>query len=171
MPDVRRVVESQYLASLEMLGNAVDLCPEELWDDGRFGNRFWRIAFHTLFYTHLYLQSMEEDFRPWPKHRGQAEHMGEALPWPPHDPPEVAEAYTKKEVLEYLDFCRREVLERTAELDVEREDSGFFWLPFGKLELQIYNIGHVRHHAGQLIERLRAETGLGVEWVGRSGTE
>jgi hypothetical protein len=44
--------------------------------------------------------------------------------------------------------------------------SGFFWLPFSKLELQLYNIRHVQHHTGQLIDRLRTVAGIGVARVG-----
>lgn len=167
MEEAGKALESQYMAALEMLEKAVDGCPEELWDDDRFENRFWRIAYHTLFYTHLYLQRTDDDFTPWPGERGQAQHMGSNLPWPPHDPPKVAEPYAREEVLEYLGFCRTEVRERMADVDLEAE-SGFFWLPFRKLELQVYNIGHVRHHVGQLIERLRATGRPGVEWVGRA---
>ncbi len=34
-------------------------------------------------------------------------------------------------------------------------DSGFYWLPFNKFELQLYNIRHIQHHTGQLTDRLR----------------
>ena len=47
---------SQYLASLEMLRHVITGCPEDLWDRVEDGNRSWHIAYHALFYTHLYLQ-------------------------------------------------------------------------------------------------------------------
>ena len=43
--------------------------------------------------------------------------------------------------------------------------SGFSWLRFGKTELQLYNIRHIQHHAGQLTDRLRTAAGIGVRWV------
>jgi hypothetical protein len=45
------------------------------------------------------------------------------------------------------------------------DTSGFFWLPFSKLELQLYNIRHIQHHTGQLIERLREQKDISVEWI------
>lgn len=47
----------------------------------------------------------------------------------------------------------------TVDLDAP---SGFFWLPFNKLELQLYKTRHVQHHAGQLIDRLSTEGNIEV---------
>ncbi|MHC4778746.1 MAG: DinB family protein [Planctomycetota bacterium] len=162
--DFRKNISSQYRASLKMLRKAVEACPAELWADEKYGNRFWHIAYHTLFYTHLYLQQEEADFVPWEKTRPNHQFMG-PLPWPPHDLPEIGEPYTKEELLQYCDLCHEQVGERLEALDPEGP-SGFEWIPMNKLELQFYNVRHVQHHAGQLIERLRTVTGKGVEWVG-----
>ena len=45
-------------------------------------------------------------------------------------------------------------------------ESGFSWLPFGKLELQFYSIRHVQHHTGELCERLGTTGDIEVGWVG-----
>ncbi len=79
--------------------------------------------------------------------------------------PDIGEPYSKEDILEYLEVCRKAVKERVASLDLEAA-SGFHWLPFNKLELQFYNIRHIQHHAGQLIDRLRNHDGIGVGWVG-----
>ena len=50
-------------------------------------------------------------------------------------------------------------------MDLEAE-AGFYWLPFDKLELQIYNIRHIHQHTGELCERLGAQGGIEVGWVG-----
>lgn len=42
----------------------------------------------------------------------------------------------------------------------------FEWLPFEKLEHQLYNIRHTQHHTGQLAERLRSRIETGILWVG-----
>ncbi len=73
--DIRQVIQSQYGASLDMLKQAVERCPASLWDDGRYRNRCWHIAYHALFYTHLYLQRSERDFSPWARHREQCQFM------------------------------------------------------------------------------------------------
>ena len=55
--------------------------------------------------------------------------------------------------------------EQVDSLDLEAE-SGFYWLPFDKLELQIYNIRHIQQHTGELCERLGARGDIEVGWVG-----
>jgi hypothetical protein len=162
--NIKKVIQSQYHATLAMLEQAIVKCPASLWDDPGSKDRFWHIAYHALFYTHLYLQSSEEEFEPWAKHRDEYEFMG-ALPWPPHKEPKIGEAYRKEEVLEYYKLCHKLVEEQVAALDLEAE-SGFSWLPFGKLELQFYNIRHLQLHTGELCERLGTQAGIDVDWVG-----
>jgi hypothetical protein len=161
--DIKQVIQSQYLASLEMLKQAISKCPESLWNDLQSKNKFWHITYHALFYTHLYLQDSEKDFVPWAKHRNEYQFMGQ-LPWPPHNEPAIGEPYTQQEVLEYLELCQHQVKERVPALNLEAE-SGFSWLPFGKLELQLYNIRHLQQHTGELAERLGREN-ISVDWVG-----
>ena len=68
-------------------------------------------------------------------------------------------------VQDYLRLCRAEVEKQVPLLRLE-DSSGFSWLPFNKFELQLYNIRHLQHHTGQLIERLRSGAGIGMGWVG-----
>lgn len=167
--DTPAIIQSQYHAALDMLDRTIHACPEDLWTDSSFTNPFWHVAYHALFYTHLYLQDTGEAFAPWGQHRKEYEFLG-PLPWPPHNEPNIGEPYAKSEVLEYLAFCRQEVEERVPSLDLEA-DSGFGWLPFGKLELQFYNIRHLQHHTGQLSDRLRAKIDVGIGWVGHHSQE
>ena len=162
--NIKQVIQSQYGAALAMLEQAIVKCPDSLWDDPESKNRFWHIAYHALFYTHLYLQSSEEAFEPWTKHRDQYEFLG-PLPWPPHQEPEIGAAYRKDEVLEYHALCQKQVAEQVAALELDAA-SGFSWLPFGKLELQFYNIRHLQLHTGELCERLGTQAGIDVDWVG-----
>ncbi len=162
--DTKRVIQSQYHAALEMLKQAVTSCPESLWDAPEDKNRFWHVAYHALFYTHLYLQDTEKDFRPWENHRDEYQFIG-PVPWPPHDLPKIGEAYTREDVLAYLAFVRKQVQERIPALDLEAA-SGFEWQPFGKLELQFYNIRHLQHHTAELYERLGSRAGIEMDWIG-----
>lgn len=154
---VYETLARQYRAALEALADAVRKCPDALWL-APSPNKYWHIAYHALFFAHLYLQDSQDTFRPWPKHRPNYQFLGR-IPWPPHELPQIDSPYTKEEVLEYLDFCRAEVEARTPGIDFDAP-SGFHWLPFNKLELQIYNIRHIQHHTGQLTDRVR-----GVSWV------
>jgi hypothetical protein len=96
--DYSEVVISQYLAALEMLKEAIDQCPESIWNDPSDRTQFWHIAYHALFYTHLYLQDSEEDFTPWSKHRQGVHSLGHA-PRSPDSGPETVEPYEKDSVL------------------------------------------------------------------------
>ena len=72
---MKKAIQSQYLAALEMLRQAIVQCPAPLWADAAYKNPFWHIAYHALFYTHLYLQPSGADFVPWAKHREQYERL------------------------------------------------------------------------------------------------
>lgn len=161
--DIHGVISSQYRAALAMLRAAVERCPAELWDAPAPKNRFWHIAYHALFFTHLYLHRAAADFRPWPKHRDDYEQMG-PQPWPPHRVPQIGEPFSRAELLEFLTFCEREVDARVPALDLAAE-SGFDWLPMDKLELQLYSIRHLQQHCGELADRL-GQAGVDVPWVG-----
>ncbi len=158
-------IGSEYRAALSMLRQAVERCPEELWLAAEYRNKFWHIAYHALFYTHLYLQVSEAEFRPWRKHQPDSNFLGQR-PGAPNEPRAVVSPYSKADVLEYQEVCCAEVAARVPELKLDAS-SGFDWLPFNnKMELQLYNIRHLSHHTGQLADRIRVATGTGVEWVG-----
>ncbi len=147
------VLASQYGAALAMLRQAVTDCPDDLWA-APLRNRFGQIAYHALFYAHLYSQPSEADFRPWSGHRPDVDEFDPAF-----EPP-----YTKAEVLSYLDMVEGEVKRQLATLDPDAP-SGFHWLPMNKLELQLYNIRHIQLHVGDLAERLGSQAGIDVRWV------
>lgn len=147
--DIQNSIQSQFLAALAMLEQVIVKCPDPIWDAPGDKDKFWNKAYHALFYAHLYLQETEKHFQPWEKH---------------HDP-DNGEPFTQAEVLEYLAFVQNQVRERVPQLDLEAE-SGFHWLPFNKLELQIYNIRHIQQHAGELFERLGTRENIELNWVG-----
>jgi hypothetical protein len=155
--DTNQAIRSQYLAALKMLKQAIERCPESMWNVAEEKNKFWQVAYHALFYVHLYLQKTSADFKPWSKHREGAERPGVA----------IGVAYTREELLEYLTFCQAQIVEQTASLDLEAA-SGFEWLPFNKLELQFYNIRHFQQHIGELYERLGSGAAIELDWVSLS---
>ena len=66
---IKEIIKSQYYASLEMLRQAIEKCPETLWGSAEYTNQFWHVAYHVIFYTHFYLHPSEAEFVPWEKHR------------------------------------------------------------------------------------------------------
>lgn len=162
---LRPALKSQYHAALDMLRQTIDQWPQELWNSSGYANPFWHIAYHTLFFTHLYMQPNEAAFRPWEHDREEYWSLG-PLPYPPHRAPRIGEPYTKAEILEYWRVCERMVNDAVDTLDLDALDCGFPWYTMPKAEHQIMNIRHIQHHAGQLSDRVRAATGSGVDWTG-----
>jgi DinB superfamily len=147
-----------------MLLQVISRCPESLWLTPDYPNRFWHIAYHAVFYTHLYLQPSEAEFIPWRKHRADYQFLG-PTPWPPHERPKILEPYTRTEILEYREVCLEEIDHRLHSPDLGLP-SGFHWLPFSRMELHLYNVRHLQHHVGQLVDRLRSADNIGIPWVG-----
>jgi len=160
---MKDIIKSQYKASLAMLRDAIEKCTEPLWADERYKPPFWRIAYHGLFFTDLYLSENVEEFSPWAKHIDEYESLGPMIhkggKLPKEGPP-----YAKDELQEYYDLIIEKLDAAVDSLELD-QTSGFPWLPFGKLELQFYNIRHIHHHAGQLSLILRTELGQELGWI------
>ena len=171
---MRPILKSQYHASLAMLRDAIERCPEALWSSGDYRNPFWRIAYHALYYTHFYLQPNADSFRPWEHHQTGIQFMDDqerpvdraAIGELPHRPPRTGKAYTKEEVLAYWNICDSAIDSAVDALDIANPDCGFFWYKVSKLEHQLINLRHLQHHLAQLADRIRANTNTGVAWVG-----
>ncbi len=153
----RELLISQYWAALEMLKQAILQCPDTLWTDAAYRNPFWHIVYHVLFYTHFYLGDSEASYIPWRKHRDEIVSLSVNV--------EEETPFTQQELLAYLNMCREMVETQIYAFDLEAE-SGFYWLPFDKLELQLYNIRHIQQHTGELHERLGARGEIEIGWVG-----
>jgi len=152
--NTKQVIQSQYLAALAMLKQAIEKCPQNVWYDQNQKFKVWSKAYHTVFFVHFYLQDAEKDFIPWEKH---------------HDP-DGDIPFTQDEVLEYLTFARKQVIERVPVTDLEAE-SGFHWYPVNKLELQFINIRHIQQHTGELYECLGIRENIeDLRWVGYNKT-
>ena len=62
-------------------------------------------------------------------------------------------------------FVEKQVKERVPATNLEA-DSGFYWYPVNKLELQFINIRHIQQHAGELYECLGTRENAELDWVG-----
>ena len=162
--NVQEILISQHRASLRMLLSAVEACPESLWTDDSYKNRTWHVAYHAILYTHLYLGRSPEAIVPWEKARPDYHYLGQK-PLPPHEEPKIGEPYTKGEILEYGRVVSATVGPLVHALPLDGP-SGFPWLPFSRMELHIYSIRHVQHHSGQIIDRIRVRSGVGIGWTG-----
>ena len=159
--NVQAALKGQYHAAMAMLKDAVERCPDDLWNDASDGAAFWRVVYHALFFTHLYLMPDENAFRPWEHHRDDAHFLGSS-----DREPKTTEPYTKAELLDY--WCSVDAVIDSAvdTADLDAETCGFPWYQLPKLDHQVNNIRHVQHHAALLAGRLRRTSGIDVPWVG-----
>lgn len=158
--NIQTALKGQYHAALKMLRQCVEMCPEEVWVSGEHPRTYWRIAYHAVFYTHLYLMPTDKHFEPWGKYREDAEALWE-------NPP-VGSPYSIDELLEYIDFVSGNVDAWVDALDLSLAETGFPWYKkMTKLDHQIMNIRHTQGHVGQLSELLMAR-GIDIDWVGRA---
>mgnify|MGYP000365602133 CR=1 FL=1 len=143
----------QFSVAIDMLGDALRDCPDELWETQLWEDRpdqwvakgfskFWYLGYHTLFWLDLYLTGSEEGFAPPAPFDLVEMESGEVLP----------RTYTRQELLGYLEYCRRRCQQTIAGLSVEQAHRvcRFAWgeLPFA--ELLLYNLRHVQEHAAHL---------------------
>jgi DinB superfamily len=164
---LRTILKSQYHASLAMLRKTIEQCPDEIWMSGEHLNSFWQVAYHVLFYTHLYLQPNEAAFKPWAHHQADVQNQ-DGLTFPPDpksDLPVGPQPYSKNQVLEYWNFVDQLVDTTVDSLDLMSPQSGFWWYKCSKLEHQFINLRHVQHHQAQLADRLRSAANISTRWV------
>lgn len=158
--DIRDALKGQYHAAYRMLRNCVEVCPDDVWLSGKCPREFWKIAYHAAFYGHLYLGQSEAAFQRWSKHRDGADELYEEDAKP-------VEAYSRDEMMEYIDYIRTLIDPTIDSLDLDTSDSGFHWYKnIAKLEHEILSIRHVQGHVGQLSELLMAR-GIDSSWISR----
>ena len=157
----KQAVRSQFAASLDALENAMHACPDALWSDRAGGVAFGDMAFHTLYFLDYYLSHSPQGFAaPAPFGDEEMDPAGRLAP----------SVYPREEQFAYLARSRRKASLRITSLDDARaaEPSTFLRGELSELELLLYNMRHVQHHAAQLQVRLRE---AGVEpprWVRHS---
>ena len=159
----------QFGAAIDMLDNALSVCPTDLWqeqvwhipDEPTGFTEFWYLAYHTLFWLDLYLAGAVEDFvPPAPFTLDELDPAG-LLPERP---------YTKDELRTYLAHCRHKCQATIEALTAER---AAHLCTFGRRELSfvemlLYNMRHVQEHAAQLSLFLGQQRGLAVGWVAKA---
>jgi hypothetical protein len=158
----KSALQHQFVAALDMLENAIRACPEAVWDEAAtpIPQRFWYLAYHTLFWLDFYLSEREQGFAPPAPYT--LDELDPAGVYPGH-------AYSNSELLSYLAHGReklRQVLRSLSEAH-GAESCGFGSRQMSIFELHLYNTRHVQHHTAQLNLILRQRTNSAPRWVGR----
>ncbi len=156
--NIKTIIWDQFGGSIDMLENAIVDCTDELWIAD---NKYWYIAYHTLFFLDYYLSDESDNFHP-PSPFTLSEMDPEGIM------PE--RAYTKEELVIYLRFCRKKCHDLIYGLSPENSERRFInsYRNYNVVEILLYNMRHVQHHTGQLILLLRQHLGQGSKWVSQS---
>jgi hypothetical protein len=167
------VLWKNFAASIDMLKNAIALCPEDYWHHNK---RFYYIAYHTTVFLDYYLTIPPKHFSP-------------PLSYTLQEPPPGAvddvvpdKTYTKEEIIEYVAYARekcRKVIDALTEEklrerwidesgDMDLSLAGGVTLEYSILEILFYNLRHVQHHAAQLNLLLRQAIDEAPDFVSQS---
>jgi len=155
------VVWRQFGAALTMLRRAIESCPTALWERPSERMGYWYLAYHTLFFVDHDLHAAAERFES-PRF-DTFEYELKDVPPPFRDP------YSKQDILVYLDHCLKKV--RGVLSSIARDESvqlrGCVRLEVEALEVVLYELRHVQHHAAQLNALLRGASVEPPRWVRR----
>ena len=139
-PSLKETLWKQFGASIDMLENAIQLCPPGCWDTK---TQFWYIAYHCLFYLDYYLTLEPDKFSPPPPYGFSEFDPAGAMP---------DRTYTKEELLSYLQHGRAKCHDLIAGMTDEVLRSRWVnaYKNYSVFEILLYNMRHVQHHAAQL---------------------
>jgi DinB superfamily len=154
----RAALWHQFGASIDMLENAIVLCPDELWDDDK---QFWYSAYHCLFWLDYYLTLEPGSYVPPPPFTLSEFDPSGAKP---------DRAYSKAEVLAFLHHGRRKCRDLIAGMTDEIANQRWIneYKNYSVLEILLYNMRHVQHHAAQLNLVLRQTIDQVPNWVAQT---
>ena len=158
---LKTILWQQFGAAIDMLENAVLACPDNLWGDRSRRPEYWYTVYHTLFWLDLYLSGSVEGFAPpVPFTLDELDPAG-LLP---------ERVYTKDELVAYFEHCRRKCRATIASLtdEMAAQRHRFGWGEADTVELLMYNMRHVQHHAGQLNVILRQTIDSAPRWVAKT---
>lgn len=158
----KEIIWQQFGAAIQMLENVITACPDDLWHTKIDWHEFWYLTYHTLFFLDYYLGDSPDGFEPpAPYTLNELDHRG-LLP---------DRIYSKDELLTYLEHGREKLRTVLSSLDAERamQPSPHRNGQVSVLELHLYSMRHVQHHAAQLNLLLRQKIDSAPRWVSKAG--
>jgi hypothetical protein len=167
---VKELIVHQFEAGLTTLAHAIHACPERLWNEPVARYPFCQTAFHTLFFTDVYLCLSPDGLHGQPFHLAHPDFFGDYEQTEDREPTAL---YSRAMIRIYLDFCRtkaNDVLTAETAEDLTAP-ARFPRKSFSRAELHLYNIRHIQHHAAQLILKLRLDSAVDVPWIGSGWRE
>lgn len=166
----KRLIASQFEASLCTLAHGIERCPAELWNARVAKYPFNQVAFHTVFFADYYLGPNAESFQRQLFHLANPLLFGDYEQLQDREP---ASVYERSQIKSYLEFCRNKAAATIAAEDEVslNAPANFARRNFKRAELHVYNIRHIQHHAAQMILRLRLDSDVDIPWIGAGWLE
>jgi DinB superfamily len=173
LTELKKSLWKHFGASIDMLGNAVAMWPDENWNTKK---KFFYNAYHCLVFLDYYLTIPPKDFiSPLPYTLTEPEH----IPIDAIDDVVPNRIYSKKELLDYLQFSRKKCHDFIAGLTEEKLNEPWISgsgnmnldlassgsLSYSVLDILLYNMKHVQHHAAQLNLLLRQTINNAPDYV------
>ncbi len=155
---IKDAIWSQFGGSLDMLENAIIMCPDEHWDTTL---NFWYTSYHCIFWTDYYLSTEPGKFEPpAPFTFSEFDPTGK----------KPDRTFNKTELIGYLEYCRQKAYQLISGLTVEKLNNRWIndYKNFSLLEILFYNVRHIQHHAAQLNLLLRQTINNAPTWVGQA---
>jgi hypothetical protein len=170
---VKQSLWKHFGASIDMLGNAIESWPDNNWNANK---RFFYIAYHSLVFLDYYLTIPPKDFISVLPYTLTA---ADKIPRDSVDDVVPDRIYSKMELLDYLRSCREKCRQVIASLTMDKLNerwiegsgamnldlSGADALHYSVLDILIYNMKHVQHHAAQLNLLLRQSEDAAPDYV------
>lgn len=157
---------SQLLASLHMLKDCIDSCPETEWNEPHNDYPFSQVVFHALFDCDYNLCDTDGEFKEQVFHGKNRENFGSYEELEDRIPQRL---YEREFINRYYEHCREKVASA-----VETKTNDDILVPnadvyrnMTKLERYVNCIRHLQHHAAQLGLRLQFVAGKEMDWIGR----
>jgi hypothetical protein len=159
-------LKSQLLASLYMLKDCIDRCPDKEWNERHNDYPFSQIIFHTLFDCDLNLSENEEELKEQIFHRENRQEYGN---YEELDDRIKENLYERIFITKYYKHCLVKIEEKlknrtSDELLLPNSD---FYKSMTKMERYVNCIRHTQHHVAQLGLRLQFITGKEMDWIGK----
>jgi hypothetical protein len=155
---INDAIWTQFGASLEMLENAITMCPDEHWDTDL---NFWYTSYHCIFWTDYFLTAEPKKFEPpAPFTFSEFDPTGK----------KPDRTYTKAELLAYITHCRQKAYQCITALTNERLSDRWIndYKNYSLLEILLYNLRHIQHHSAQLNLLLRQTINNAPAWVSQA---
>lgn len=172
MDALKETLWRQFGASIDMLRNAIMRCPDDYWNNHQ---RLFYTAYHCILFLDYYLTIPPNHFSP---------ELPFTLTAPDQIPADAVDdlvpdrIYSRQELVDYLQHCRAKchhLIDGFTERNmhqpwIEKPDllAPSAALKFSVLEILLYNMRHVQHHAAQLNLLLRQGIDVAPVWVSQA---